>query len=181
MGPSQIGRPGRFGLSTRLRINRGVIVWALSGFAIFYPLAKALDVVFMIPYYATYRQATFVVQRITTGDDGTTQWAEGVILPGGMKHTHGLQRSPGRGWTLYGDSSVPARPGERMRIWWSDEPDAPKQPVASMLCLPSKREFAFWLAFAAGLFFVGLTMSGRAQMYFGRTEYRTETYFDERR
>lgn len=180
-GPSEIGRPGRFGVWTRFRFNKGAIVWPLCGLAIFYAVARAFEAYPVAKHHATYRQGTFVVGTTvqdTWRGEVLSMWADGVIEPAGKAYRHPVERTLGLDWVLAG-TTVQALPGRRMPVWFSDVEEAPVVPVSTMPCVPKPEMTLFWLVFAVGLFFAGLRFTYRAQEK--RIERRTEVLFDEPR
>jgi hypothetical protein len=141
---------------TRLNVNLHVLVFAVSGFAVFYAAARAIGVWELTRHGAAYRQAVFVVERVVEQDG--VRWAEGRVEPAGKPYRYLVHRTLEGGMVLHDDRAVRAEPGARMRIWWTDA-EAHSPSVASAPCIPGKRLIAFWILFAVALLFAGMRLT----------------------
>jgi prepilin-type processing-associated H-X9-DG protein len=147
----------------RARINLHGLVFVMSGFAVLYAVYRIAELVPVVPYQPTYHAAEFVVERATAA------WADGHVEPGGTPIQEPVIRTLGGSLVLMNDRAVAAVAGQRMRIWFSSEDDAPVVSVANMRCIPDNRMLGFWLVFAVGALGTGLRLTRRAGRYLQRT------------
>jgi hypothetical protein len=172
------GARGRWRSWWRARINLHGLVFVLSGFVVLYAVYRIVILLPVVPYQPTYHAAEFVIDRIAESDfrgpGARPSWAEGHVEPGGAVIRQPLSRTLDGVLVLANDRAIRATSGQRMRIWFSSEDDAPVVSVAEMRCIPDSRLIAFWMVFAIGAFAVGLRLTTRAG------EHLQRVYFAER-
>jgi hypothetical protein len=174
--PTQSRSADRPRVLLRARVNLHAMVFVMSGVAVLYAVYRIANLVPVVPYQPTYHAAEFVIDRVdeTNRTAAAPRWAEGHVEPGGASIREPLIREPvirtlGGTLVLMNDRAVPAVAGQRMRIWFSAEDDAPVVAMAQMRCIPDNRLLGFWMVFAAGAFGVGVRLTMRAGEYLQRT------------
>lgn len=167
---SSVGSGGRYFL--RLRANLHGVVFLMAGLVVLYAVHRIVELIPVVPYQATYHAAEFVVDRIDESDfrgaAARPASAEGHVEPGGASATEPLARTLDGRLVLANDRAIAAIAGQRMRVWFSAEDDAPVVAVAQMPCIPDSRMIGVWIVFALGAFGSGLSLTIRAGRYLQR-------------
>jgi hypothetical protein len=130
-GPSQIGRPGRSGVWTRIRINPVGLTLFPLGFALIFT-TFALDAYVAWRYRDSYQRKDFVITQVDAGG----QTARGVLVGEGAPFDVAAAdarsdasqevavlplRIRDRQTVIAGDYSVKAAVGARVAVWHNPE------------------------------------------------------------
>lgn len=182
-GAEHLGRPGRAGLWTHLRINPAVPIVLIAVAAAFFPLRRAITSFVFWHYRATYQQVDFVMGE--PDDNAGYPLVRGTLEPGGEAWLMSADRTPA-GYVLASDRSVVIAPGRRVRVWWSEAapvigfPSGSTKimPVSTMPQLPGLLRILAWLGASLVTLLAGLWLAARP-IFRSRT-WRSETLYDEK-
>jgi hypothetical protein len=116
--PSEIGEPGRRGLTTRLRFSPQVLAFMLMALMTFYPAIEAVSAFIYWKHTASYRRLDFVITELVPNEG--YPYVKGHLEPGHIEWLLGAKERDGQ-FVIEGDEKILAAPGRRVRVWWSDE------------------------------------------------------------
>lgn len=161
-------------IRTRFRFSPHVLAFGGTFLLAFYPFREAVGTFVYWRHGPSYRQLDFVVTEVVPNEGYA--YARGLLQPGGTEWILEVENAPA-GAVVAAAPQLPATPGARIRVWWSDA--APTigfgpgrstriVPVAARPTLPGLPHLLLWSLLTLAAFWAGLWVTVRIAMRYAR-------------